>query len=397
MPRIYLDNNATTFPLPEVREAMERALLRGGNPSSPHASGREARALLSEARESVAALLGASPKEVVFTSGGTEANNLAVIGGARAAVAAGAPRRVVTTAVEHPAVEEACARLAAEGFEVVRAGVDGDGLPDPAAIADAAAGGAALVAVMLVQNETGGLLPVREAFAAVRARFPLARLHTDAVQALGKTLFSPSDLGADTAAVSAHKVHGPKGIGALWIRPGREPLARALGGKQERGLRTGTENVPGAAGFGAAAAAALREREERLARAARLGALLEDGLLAIPGARRNGPARGRRFAATLNVSFDGVRGDLLLMALDAEGIEVSTGSACASGAPEPSRALLAMGIPRDRARGALRFSAGALTTEEEIGAAVAAAGRAVDRLRSGDPPRPSPDLGNASP
>jgi cysteine desulfurase len=397
MPRIYLDNNATTFPLRSVREAMERALLRGGNPSSPHASGREARALLSEAREAVAALLGASPKEIVFTSGGTEANNLAVIGGARAAVAAGAPRRVVTTAVEHPAVEEACARLAAEGFEVLRAGVDGDGLPDPAAIAEAAAGGAALVAVMLVQNETGGVLPVRETFAAVRARCPGARLHTDAVQALGKTPFSPADLGADTVAVSAHKIHGPKGIGALWMRPGREPLPRALGGKQERGLRTGTENVPGAAGFAAAAAAALREREERLARGARLGTLLEDGLLAIPGARRNGPARGRRWAATVNVSFDGVRGDLLLMALDAEGIEVSTGSACASGAPEPSRALLAMGLGPERARGALRFSAGALTTEEEIGAAVAAAGRAVLRLRSGDPPPRAPERRNALP
>jgi cysteine desulfurase len=394
--RIYLDNNATTFPLPAVRAAVEAALLRGGNPSSPHASGREARALLSDARDAVAALLGASPKEIVFTSGGTEANNLAVIGGARAAAAEGAPRRVVTTAVEHPAVEEACERLAAEGFEVVRVPVDGDGFPDPAAFAGAAAPGAALVTAMLVQNETGAVLPVREAFAAVRARFPAARLHTDAVQALGKVLFSPADLGADTVAISAHKIHGPKGIGALWVRPGREPLPRAAGGKQERGLRTGTENVPGAAGFAAAAAAALRERDARRDLLERIGALLEEALLAIPGARRNGPPRERRTPSALNVSFDGVRGDLLLMALDAAGIEVSTGSACASGAPVPSRTLLAMGLGEERARGAVRFSAGALTTEAEVGAAAEAARAAIGRLRSGGDPGDARNRGNQS-
>jgi len=386
---IYLDNNATTFPLPEVREAMERALRCGGNPSSPHASGREARALLSGAREAVAALLGAAPGEVVFTSGGTEANNLGVLGGARAAVAGGAPRRVVTTAVEHPAVEEACALLAAEGFEVERVPVDGEGIPDPAAVAAAAAPGAALVAVMLLQNETGALFPVREAFAAARDRCPMARFHVDAVQALGKIPFSPADLGADTVAISAHKIHGPKGSGALWSRPGAEPSPRALGGKQERGLRTGTENVPGAAGFGAAALAAIRDRGPRLERARLLGALLEDGLLAIPGARRNGPARERRWPATLNVSFDGVRGDLLLLALDARGIEVSTGSACASGAPVPSRALLAMGLSMERARGAVRFSAGSLNEEGEIRTAVAATAREAARLRSAAVVHPS--------
>lgn len=389
MERIYLDNNATTFPIPEVREAVERALRCGGNPSSPHGSGRAARALLSGAREAVAALLGAPPGGVVFTSGGTEANNLAVLGGARAAAEAGAPRRVVTTAVEHPAVEEACARLEAEGFEVIRVGVDGEGLPDPAAVAAAAAPGAALVAVMLLQNETGAVFPVREAFAAARARCPSARFHVDAVQAFGKIPFTPAGLGADTVAVSAHKIHGPKGSGALWARAGAEPLPRAHGGKQERGLRTGTENVPGAAGFGAAAAAALRDAGERAERAALLGALLEDGLLAIPGARRNGPPRERRWPATVNVSFDGVRGDLLLLALDAAGIEVSTGSACASGAPVPSRALLAMGLPEDRARGAVRFSAGALNAEGEIRAAAAATAREADRLRSAARSHPS--------
>jgi cysteine desulfurase len=394
--RIYLDNNATTFPLPEVRAAVEAALLSGGNPSSPHASGREARALLSGARETVAALLGASPKEIVFTSGGTEANNLAVLGGARAAAAGGAPRRVVTTAVEHPAVEAACARLAAEGFEVVRVPVDGDGSFDPEALAGAAAPGAALVAAMLVQNETGAVLPVREAFAAVRARCPGARLHTDAVQALGKVPFTAADLGADTVAISAHKIHGPKGIGALWVRPGREPLPRAAGGGQERGLRTGTENVPGAAGFAAAAAAAHRERGGRLERFARLGALLEDSLLAIPGARRNGPARSGRTPSCINVSFDGVRGDLLLMALDASGIEVSTGSACASGAAVPSRVLVAMGLGDERARGAVRFSAGALTTEGEIRAAAEAARAAIDRLRSGGDAAAASIRGNQS-
>ncbi len=396
MPPIYLDNNATTLPLPEVREAVDRALRCGGNPSSPHSSGRAARAILSGARESVAALLSVPSGEIVFTSGGTEANNLAVLGGARAAAAAGAPRRVVTTAVEHPAVAEACAQLEAEGFEVVRVGVDGEGLPDPRAVAAAAAPGASLVAVMLLQNETGGILPVREAFAAARAVCPAARFHVDAVQALGKLAFSPADLGADTAAVSAHKIHGPKGIGALWCRTGAEPFPRSAGGKQERGLRTGTENVPGAAGFGAAAGAAVRDRDARASRAALLGALLEDGLLSIPGSRRNGPPRERRWPATVNVSFDGVRGDLLLMALDAEGIEVSTGSACSSGAPVPGRALLAMGLPAERARGAVRFSAGALNDEKEIRAAAAATARAVDRLRSAAPSQGTRGSGNAS-
>ena len=382
MDRIYLDNNATTLPLPAVREAVERALLRGGNPSSPHASGRAARALLSEAREAVAALLGAAPREVVFTGGGTEADNLAVIGGARAAVAGGADRRVVTTTVEHPAVEDACARLEQEGFEVVRVGVDAEGIPDPEALAAAVTPGTALLAVMLMQNETGALFPVAEAFALARARSRCVRLHADAVQALGKIPFSPGALGADTVAVSAHKIHGPQGVGALWVREGREPLPRAHGGKQEKGVRTGTENVPGAAGFGAAAAAALAEASARSARAERIGALLEEGVMALPGARRNGPPRARRHPWTINVSFEGVRGDLLLMALDAAGVHVSTGSACASGAPLPSRPLRAMGLAVERAAEAVRFSAGALTTEEEVLRAVEALRPAVERIRA---------------
>ncbi len=386
MERVYLDNNATTFPLPAVREAVERALRCGGNPSSPHASGRAARALLSEAREAVAALLGAAPREILFTSGGTEADNLAVIGGARAAVAEGADRRVVTTAVEHPAVEDACRLLEREGFEVVRVGVDAEGIPDPGALADAVTPGTALLAVMLLQNETGAILPAAEAFARARARSARVRLHADAVQALGKIPVAVGALGADTVAVSAHKIHGPQGIGALWARPGREPCPRAFGGRQERGLRTGTENVPGSAGFGAAAAAAFAEGPARRERASRVGAFLEERALSIPGAHRNGPPIPRRHPWTLNASFDGVRGDLLLLALDAAGIEVSTGSACASGAPEPSPAILALGLSPERARGAVRLSAGALTTEEEVAAAATALADAVARIRSGRAP-----------
>lgn len=381
MGRIYLDHNATTFPLPEVGDAVRAALECGGNPSSPHASGRAARALLSEAREAVAALLGAAPAEVLFTGGGTEANNLAVLGGARAAVEEGAARRVVTSAVEHPAVEDACALLEEEGFEVVRVGVGAEGIPDPEAVARAATPDTALVALMLLQNETGALFPVAEAFAAVRARAPRARLHTDAVQALGKVAFEAPSLGADTVAVSGHKIHGPKGIGALWVRPGGEPRALTRGGSQERGLRTGTENVPGAAGFGRAAAAALRDRDHRRRGVERVGSLLEAGLLALPGASLNGPARPRRHPGTVNVSFEGVRGDLLLMALDAAGVEVSTGSACASGAALPSRTLAAMGLPPGRVRGAVRFSAGLGNTEEEVREAVAAVAAALPRLR----------------
>ena len=380
MRRIYLDNNATTFPLPEVVEAMEHALRLGGNPSSAHASGRAARALLGDARDAVAALLGAAPSEIVFTSGGTEANNLAVIGGARAAVARGAPRRAIVSALEHPAVDDAAASLAAEGFEVVRVAPEPDGIPSPAGFARAAAGGAALVSAMPLQNETGALLPVREIFAAARAAAPAAHLHADAVQALGKIPFAAADLGADTIAISAHKVHGPKGIGALWSRAGREPFPRTHGGKQERGLRTGTENVPGAAGFGAAANACRLNGPARREHASRVGAILESGLLALPGARRNGPELPRRHPGTVNVSFDGVRGDLLMMALDAEGVDVSTGSACASGAPVPSRVLLALGLAEDRARGAVRFSAGALTTDDDARGAIESVRRVLPRL-----------------
>jgi len=375
MARIYLDNNATTYPLPEVIAAVERALRHAGNPSSPHAAGRAARALLSDARDSVAALLGARPAEIAFTSGGTEADNLAVIGGARAAVAEGCAREVVLSSVEHPAVEEAASRLEHEGFRVDRA------LPEAGPIAEKVSPRTALVAVILVQNETGEIHRVQEIVAAVRAAAPRARFHVDAVQALGKIPFSPDELGADTVAVSAHKIHGPKGIGALWCRPGREPLPRAAGGKQERGLRTGTENVPGAAGFGAAAEAFRREGAAWRERVERVGALLEEGLLALPGAARNGPPRERRHPGTLNVSFEGVRGDLLLMALDGEGVEVSTGSACASGAAVPSRVLAALGLPEERARGAVRFSAGVLTTEEEARAAAGAVRRVLVRLR----------------
>jgi len=378
--RVYLDNNATTFPLPEVAEAVARALRLGGNPSSAHASGRAARALLADSRDAVAALLGVPPSEVVFTSGGTEANNLAVIGGARAAVEEGLSPHVVISSVEHPAVDEAAARLAREGFRVDRASPErASGGPDPP-VEGRVTDRTALVAVMLLQNETGALHEVREIFAAVRARAPRARLHVDAVQALGKVRFSPQDLHADTVAVSAHKVHGPKGIGALWSRAGREPFPRSHGGSQERGLRTGTENVPGAAGFAAAAAAFGARGAEWRERVARVGAILEDGLLALPGARLNSPPRPRRHAGTLNVSFDGVRGDLLLMALDGEGVDVSTGSACASGAPVPSRVLRALGLSEERARGAVRFSAGALTTEDEARAAVDAVRRLLPRL-----------------
>ncbi len=387
MSRIYLDNNATTEPLEEVRVAVAAALALPGNPSSPHASGRAARAALSEAREAVAALLDAAPSEIVFTSGGTEADNLAVLGGARAAVAAGAPRRVVISAVEHPAVHAAAERLRGDGWDLVSVPVDSRGLFDADDVARACAGGAALVALILVQNETGAIQPVERSLAAARAAAPLARLHVDAVQALGKVAIAPGAWGADTLAVSAHKIHGPKGIGALWIRRGAEPVARAAGGSQERGIRTGTENVPGAAGFGAAAAAALRDEAGRAASVARVGGLLADRLLALPGARLNGPPAPLRHPGTLNVSFDGVRGDLLLMALDQEGVDVSTGAACASGAPVPSRSLAAMGLDPVRCREAVRVSAGALTKEHEVAVAAERFRDVLARLRA---PRAAP-------
>jgi cysteine desulfurase len=323
----------------------------------------------------VAALIGAAPSEIVFTSGGTEAVVLGILGLARAAAG---PRRVVTTPIEHPAVRGAVETLAAEGFEIVRVAVDGDGRIDPDEVRGALDGGAALATLALAQNELGNVYDV-PAFAAAARALGVA-LHTDAVQAVGKLPVDVRALAVDALALSAHKIHGPKGAGALWLRGG-VAFAPAPGGHQERGLRPGTENVIGIVGFGAAAAVCRAAPAGALAEQARLRDRLERAALMIPGARRHGDPE-HRVPNTSNLAFRGVPGDILVAALDLEGVAASTGSACTSGTVEPSAVLLGLGLSRERAAEAVRLSLGRDTTAADVDRVTALLPRLVARIRA---------------
>jgi cysteine desulfurase len=374
--RIYLDHNATTPVDPRVVEAMVTVLREGfGNPSSLHWFGQQARAALDGARAEVAALLGATPSEVVFTGSGTEADNLALRG---AAAAAREPRRkIVVSAIEHHAVVNTARALGEEGWpvELVRAGADG--LVDLAELEAKVDDRTALVAVMLANNETGMVQPVAEVARLAHERGAL--VHCDAVQGAGKVPIDLKALPVDLLAISSHKIYGPKGVGALFVRRGTRLKPWLRGGAQERNRRAGTENVAGIVGMGRAAELA---RLEGLAAGPRLAVLrdrLEERLLALPGARRNG--EGPRVPNTSNVSFDGAEAESLLMALDLAGLAVSTGAACAAGAVEPSHVLRGMGLPLERVQGSLRFSLGRGTTDAEVERAADLVAEALDRQR----------------
>lgn len=345
---VYLDANATTPLSREVMAEMMPALADFfANPSSVHKPGQDARALVDKARERCARALGCAPGEIVFTSGGTESDALAVLGGR--------PSRVVTTAVEHPAVLGACASVGS----CVRVPVSRSGELDLAAL-KAALPGASLCSVMAANNETGVIFPLREVAALCRnAGVPL---HVDAVQAAGKL---PFDFPWDLLSISAHKIEGPKGAGLLAIRRGVKVAAVQAGGHQERGRRAGTENVAGIVGLGAALERAESKRAEIEPRVRALRDRLEAAALQIPGAHVAGAVASRLYN-TLNVAFEGCDGETLLAALDLEGISVSTGSACSAGSLEPSPVLLAMGYPPELARGALRFSLWSGNTDAEI-------------------------------
>jgi len=372
---IYLDNNASTKLDSEVEEAMARAMAVFGNPSSVHGEGRLARRLVEEAREEVAALIGAAPEEVFFTSGGTESNALAVFGGA---AAAGPRARVVISGAEHPSVREAAEALAGEGAVVVRVNPDPSGALDAAKVLEAAGPGPAFVSVMAANNEYGALFPVAEIGAALRERGGI--FHTDAVQAAGRIPVSVREWGADLATVSAHKMHGPKGTGALYIRKGLRIPARTPGGGQEKKIRAGTENTGGIAGFGAAARfarARLREAEE----IGRLRDRFERGILErVEGARAVG-AQAPRLPNTTAILFEGAPAEALLIRLDLDGVAASAGSACSSGTLAPSPAILSLGLTPERARSVLRFSLSRFTTAEEIEAAVEIVSRAASEAR----------------
>jgi cysteine desulfurase len=376
--RVYLDHNATTPLRPEVVAAMGEALRSNyGNPSSTHAEGAAARAAVERARGEVAALLGVAPSELTFTAGATEANNTALLG----ALAARPERRhVVTTTIEHPSVEEPLRALEQRGVRVTRTPVDRDGRVDLQALSAAIREDTALVAVILANNETGVVQEVAKIAEAAHARG--AWLHVDATQAVGKIPVDAIALGADLLAASAHKLNGPKGTGCLVARKHVALPAYLLGGAQERRRRGGTENVAGIVGFGVACALARAELPQR----ERLLAALRDRLAAgieasIPRVRRNGDTR-FVLPNTLNVEFEGTAGEVLLEALDGEGVAVSAGAACHSGSIEPSAVLLAMGRTPAQARGSLRFSVGPGTTEAEIDATLALLPQLVARVRA---------------
>jgi cysteine desulfurase len=376
MDRIYLDHNATTPLDPRVFEAMRPWLEEGfGNASSLHFFGQRARAAVEEARTRVAALIGAGPAEIVFTSGGTEADNLA-LRGAMAAAPEGR-RKVVVTAIEHHAVLNTAKALGAEGFAVEVARVTPEGRLDLEDLEARLDDTTAVLSVMLANNETGALQPVTEAAALARARGAL--VHCDAVQAAGKVPVDVSELDCDLLSLSAHKIYGPQGVGALYVRRGTSLKALLRGGSQERNRRAGTENVAGALGFGRAAEIARADLGGEAARLAALRDRLETRLLPIPGARLNGA--GPRLPNTSNVSFDGADAEALLVALDLCGIAVSTGAACAAGAAEPSHVLVAMGLSPERVQASLRFSLGRATTERAIDHAAAAVVEAVRAQR----------------
>jgi cysteine desulfurase len=352
---IYLDANATTPLDPAVMAAMMPALREVfANPSSVHKPGQDARALLDRAREQCGAALDCDPREIVFTSGGTEADALAVRGLGR--------RKVVTTAVEHPALLGACAELGGSGAEVIRVRVDGAGQLDLDAL-DAALPGADLCSAMAANNETGVVFPLGRIGELCRKhRVPL---HTDAVQAVGKTPLRIRELPVDLVSCSAHKIGGPKGAGLLWVRRGIQLSPVQVGGHQERGRRAGTENVAGIVGLGEALIRAAEALEAEVPRLSSLRDRLEAAAQEIPGSRVAG-AGAERVCNTLNVAFEGCDGETLLVALDLAGVAVSTGSACSSGSLEPSPVLLAMGYPPGLARGAVRFSLWRGTRAEEI-------------------------------
>jgi len=373
---IYLDHNAITPVRPQAVAAVEASLAAFGNPSSTHAAGRQARGLLDEARELVSRALSVAARDLVFTSGATEAAALVV----RGVLDAAPPGRtgLVVTAVEHPCVLDLARELAHGGTPVQVVAVDDAGIVDLEALANAVSAETALVCCMLANNETGVIQPVAEA--ARLAHRAGAPLFCDAVQAVGKIGVDLRALGVDAAALTSQKFGGPRGAGALWVAPGMR-LAPQLGGHQERGRRAGTENLPGICGMGAALHAATMALPEEEKRTRALRDRLEAGLVAaVPGAKVNG-ASAPRLPGTTSITFPDTDGEALLMAMDLEGICASAGAACTSGSTRPSHVLSAMGLSVDEARGTLRLSLGWTSTEEDVAAALKVVPPLVKRVQ----------------
>jgi len=377
--RVYFDYNATTPLSPETADAVAhttRDLF--GNPSSVHHFGQQAKAALDEARSAVAALIHGDPSEVIFTSGGTEADNFAIRGVAEALEPTGR-KHLIASAIEHEAVLNTLRALQRRGWRTTLIPVDRTGIVSPDRLREIIAGDTAIVSVMHANNEIGTVQPIAE-LAAI-AHSTGAMMHTDAVQSAGKLPIDVRALDVDLLSLSAHKFNGPKGAGALWVKRGTRMQPILTGGKHERNRRAGTENVPGIVGLGVAARVAAGKIPTEMERLAALRDRLEDGILrAVPGTNING-ARSPRVPNTTNISFDRVEAESLLIALDLEGIAVSTGSACSSGTLEPSHVLKAMGLPPHRTQNSLRFSLGMYSTQEEVDFVIGVLPRLVEKLR----------------
>ena len=389
--RIYLDHSATTPVDPRVAAAMARALTENyGNPSSVHGFGQQARAAVDRARREVAALIGAKPNEIVFTSGGTEANNLALRGLCEAAADHG--RHIVTSAIEHPSVRGVCDALEKRGWEITRLPVYDNGIVRIEDVNAAIRPDTVLVTLMWANNEIGTIQPIREVGALIRNRRSEGHrhlwFHTDAVQAAGRLALNVDEVGCDLLSMSAHKLYAPKGIGALYVRRGVRLAVQNVGGHQERERRAGTENVPAIVAFGEAAKLAREEMHERVAHDSALRDLFERRVEdAIGDVVMNGD-REQRLSHLSNISFRFIEGEGLLINLDLEGVAVSTGSACSSGTLEPSPVIRALGVSDEVARGSIRFSFGKDNTEADVEYVVQVLSQSVERLRALSPLTP---------
>ncbi len=374
---IYLDHAATTKISPAARDAMISALDTYGNPSSVHTLGQQASAELGRARETIARQLGASPREIYFTSGGSEGDNQALLTGAKNGAAAG-KKHIISTAMEHHAVLHTLEALEQQGFSVTYLKPDSEGRISPRQLEEAIRPDTALVSVMYVNNETGSVQPIRELAAVCHGHeIPF---HTDAVQAVGHISVDVKADGVDFLTLSAHKFHGPRGIGALYVRRGIRLQSLIDGGGQERGKRAGTENLPGIAGMAAALEEETAQLKKHMDYVEGLRHTLVAGLREIPHARINESPQ-HHAPGIVNVSFAGVEGESLLLLLDGAGICASAGSACSAGSLEPSHVLLSMGIPRDIAQGSLRLSLDHSNTPEEVTETIAQVRAVVERLR----------------
>ena len=381
MRRVYLDNAASTPVSDEVLDAMLPYFNeKFGNASSLYLRGREAAEAMEKAREQVANAIDADTKEIYFTSGGTESDNIAIIGTAHALRDKG--NHIITSGIEHAAVIEPCEHLKKEGFDVTYLPVDRDGIVDVDALNEAIRPGTILISVMHINNEIGTIQPIEE-IGRIAADKDIV-FHTDAIQSLGKVEVNVDKLGVDLLSLSGHKVHGPKGIGSLFIRKGTRVKAIEYGGGQERGIRSGTENVSGAVGMGQACEAAVRDLQPNAVHMARLRDKLLDGIMKQEYVRLNGSRR-KRSPNNVNVSFSFIEGESLVLMLDMNGVEVSTGSACSSKDLQPSHVLLAMGLSPEQAHGSLRFSNSEYNTEEDIDHVLEVLPGITDRLMAMSP------------